>query len=73
MVIFTTVYYKGFHVSNNVKIIYQYMPREVSELVIWYIWLVVPFINQISAWQASQITPPTPTIQTTQTAHHAWL
>lgn len=27
----------------------------------------------MSAWQASQTTPPTPTIQTTQTAHHAWL
>lgn len=62
MVTFATVYHKGFHVSNDVKIIHRYVPREVGELVIWYMWLVVPFINQMSAWQASQITPPTPTI-----------
>ncbi|KAH3516571.1 hypothetical protein KXV64_007585 [Aspergillus fumigatus] len=73
MVTFATAYHKGFHVSNDVKIIHQYVPREVGELVIWYMWLVVPFINQMSAWQASQTTLPTPTIQTTQTAHHAWL
>jgi hypothetical protein len=37
MVTFATAYHKGFHISNNVKIIHQYMPREVGELVIWYI------------------------------------
>ncbi|KAH3144945.1 hypothetical protein LV155_006703 [Aspergillus fumigatus] len=33
MVTFVTVYHKGFHASNNVKIIHRYVPREVGELV----------------------------------------
>jgi hypothetical protein len=79
MVTFAMAYYKGFHVSNDVKIIHRYVPQEVGELVIWYMWLVILFIDQMSAWQASQMTPPTQTNQTnqtnqtTQTAHHAWL
>jgi hypothetical protein len=34
MVVFVTQYHKGYNVSSNVKIIYQYLPREVSELVV---------------------------------------
>ncbi|RHZ49046.1 uncharacterized protein CDV56_103939 [Aspergillus thermomutatus] len=64
MVTFATAYHKGFHATNDVKIIHRYVPREVGELVIWYIWLVMPFINQLSAWQASQ----TQTTQTTPTS-----
>ncbi|KAF7174556.1 hypothetical protein CNMCM5623_007827 [Aspergillus felis] len=33
MVTFVTAYHKGFHASNNVKIIHRYVPREVGELV----------------------------------------
>lgn len=31
---FVIAYYKGFYASNNVKIIHQYVPREVGELVV---------------------------------------
>jgi hypothetical protein len=34
IVVFITRYYKGYNVSGNVKIIHQYLPREVSELVV---------------------------------------
>jgi hypothetical protein len=34
MVVFITRYHKGYNVSSNVKIIYQYLPREVGELVV---------------------------------------
>jgi hypothetical protein len=54
MVTFVTAYHKGFHASNDVKIIHRYVPREVGELVVWYIWLVMPFIDQLAAWQAAQ-------------------
>jgi hypothetical protein len=37
MVTFVIAYYKGFHASNDVKIIHRYVPREVGELVVWYI------------------------------------
>lgn len=45
MVTFVTAYHKGFHASNDVKIIHRYVPREVGELVVWYMWLVMPFID----------------------------
>jgi hypothetical protein len=34
IVVFITRYYKRYNVSSDVKIIYQYLPREVSELVV---------------------------------------
>lgn len=43
MVVFATRYYKGYNVSGDIKIIYRYLPREVGELVVWYLWLVLLF------------------------------
>ncbi|RHZ43206.1 uncharacterized protein CDV56_100941 [Aspergillus thermomutatus] len=40
MVTFVTAYHKGFHASNDVKIIHRYVQREVGELVVWYMWTV---------------------------------
>jgi hypothetical protein len=37
MVVFVTRYHKGYNVSGDVKIIHRYLPREVGELVVWYI------------------------------------
>jgi hypothetical protein len=34
IVVFVTRYYKGYNVSSDVKIIYQYLPRKVGELVV---------------------------------------
>ena len=35
--------------SSNVKIIHRYLPREVGELVVYYMWLVLPFQQQLEA------------------------
>lgn len=48
MVVFVTAYHKGFYASNDVKIVHQYLPREVGELVVWYLWLVLPFVRQLA-------------------------
>ncbi|KAI8682258.1 hypothetical protein NCS56_00348100 [Fusarium sp. Ph1] len=48
MVCFVTMYHKGFRKTGNTKIIHRYLPREVGELLVWYMWLVLPF------WQAVQ-------------------
>jgi hypothetical protein len=37
LVVFVTQYYKGYAISGNIKIIYRYLPREVSELVVCYL------------------------------------
>ncbi|KAK1046049.1 hypothetical protein LTR74_018029 [Friedmanniomyces endolithicus] len=48
MMVFVTGYHKGFNASQNVKIIHRYVPREVGELVVYYLWLVEPFVRHFS-------------------------
>lgn len=50
MVTLVSAYHKGFYASNDVKVISRYVPREVGELIIWYLWLVLPFVQQLEAW-----------------------
>ena len=44
-----TAYHKGFGLSSKTKVIHRYLPREVGELVFYYLWLVQPF------WEALRI------------------
>lgn len=56
-VVFVTRYHKGYAVSGDVKIIHRYLPREVGELVVWYLWLVLPFQQRLEAmvWEKEAI------------------
>jgi hypothetical protein len=49
MVVFVTRYHKEYNLSRDVKIIHRYLPRKVGELVVWYMWLVLPFQQQLKA------------------------
>jgi superfamily II DNA helicase RecQ len=40
-------YHKGFSFSQKVKIIHRYLPQEVGELVVFFLWLVEPFLRQL--------------------------
>lgn len=40
MVTMVTAYHKGFYASNDIRLIHRYIPREVRELVVYYLWLV---------------------------------
>lgn len=53
MVVFVTRYHKGYAISGDVKIIHRYVPREVGELVVWCLWMVLPFQQRPEAtvWQ----------------------
>ena len=53
MVVFVGRYHKGFHASNDIKIIHRCVPREVGELVVLFLWLVVPFMEQVDAYTTS--------------------
>ncbi|KAG9375596.1 hypothetical protein A1F94_013806 [Pyrenophora tritici-repentis] len=57
MVVFVTRYHKGYKVSGDVKIIHRYLPREVGELVVWYMWLVLPFQQRLEAlvWEKEAV------------------
>lgn len=43
MMFWVTQYHKGYRASGNTKVIYRFMPRPVSALLTWYMWLVLPF------------------------------
>jgi hypothetical protein len=47
LVSFVTFYHKGYSITGSTKIIHRYLPIEVSELYVYYVWLVVPFIKQL--------------------------
>ena len=38
-----TAYHKGYNIIGSTKIIHRYLPREVSELVVYYLWFILPF------------------------------
>ncbi len=47
MMCFVTSYHKGFRSTGQAKVIHRYMPREVGELLVWYLWLILPFWQQV--------------------------
>ncbi|OKP11118.1 ATP-dependent DNA helicase Q5 [Penicillium subrubescens] len=51
LVAFITRYHKGFYASGDAKVIHRYVPREVGELVVWYLWLVLLFVEMLQAFQ----------------------
>ncbi|KAI1663260.1 DUF3505 domain containing protein [Pyrenophora tritici-repentis] len=42
-----TSYHKGYNITGSTKIIHRYLPKEVSELLVYYLWLVLPFWQQL--------------------------
>ena len=44
---FVTTYYKGFNITNTVKIIHRFLPKEVSSILVYYLARIRPFIKQI--------------------------
>ena len=38
---------KGYSIEGSTKIIHRYLPPEVGELLIYYLWLVAPFCRQL--------------------------
>ncbi len=44
---FVTGYHKGYRMTGDVKIVHRYLPREVGELLMYYLWLVVPFWKKL--------------------------
>jgi superfamily II DNA helicase RecQ len=45
MVVFITSYHKGFSASQSEKCVHRFVPREVGELVVYYLWLIEPFVR----------------------------
>lgn len=47
MMCFVTSYHKNFRSTGQAKVIHRYLPREVGELLVWYLWLALPFWQQV--------------------------
>jgi hypothetical protein len=45
MVAFITSYHKGFSASQSQKCVHRFVPQEVGELVVYYLWLIEPFVR----------------------------
>jgi len=42
-----TAYHKGYNIEGSTKIIHRYLPKEVGELLVIYLWAVRPFRQQL--------------------------
>ena len=47
LVTFVATYYKGYQSSRNIKIVHRYLLREVKELLVYYLQLVLPFQEKL--------------------------
>ena len=55
-----TSYHKGYNITRSTKIIHQYLLKEVSELLVYYLWLVLPFSQKLNMLVYKHVTPPSP-------------
>lgn len=51
MVAFVTGYHKSFGCSGKVKVMHRFVPEEVGELVVCFIWLIQPFVEILQGHQ----------------------
>jgi len=49
LMMFVTRYHKGYAVSEDVKVIHRYLSREVRELMMYYLWLMLSFQQRLEA------------------------
>ncbi|TKX25858.1 helicase conserved C-terminal domain-containing protein [Elsinoe australis] len=47
LVVFATAWHKSFGHTGQEKYVHRYVPREVGRLVVYYLWLVLPFVEAI--------------------------
>jgi hypothetical protein len=52
-----TSYHKGYNITGSTKIIHRYLPKEVSELLVYYLWLVLPFSQKLDMLVYKRIAP----------------
>jgi hypothetical protein len=55
-----TAYHKGYSVSGCTKIIHRYLPREIGELLVYFLWLVLPFYYHLERLALKKIEKPSP-------------
>ncbi|KAJ5605330.1 hypothetical protein N7510_010484 [Penicillium lagena] len=52
-----TAYHKAQNVTNSIRIIHCYLPQELSAILVYYLWLVLPFLEH-ATMLAAEIPQP---------------
>ena len=47
LVVYVVAYHKNIGMSGKAKVIHRYLPREVGELAVYYLWFVLPFWEKL--------------------------
>lgn len=47
MICLVMSYHENTRSASEAKVIHRYLPREVGELLVWYLWLTLPFWQQV--------------------------
>ena len=47
MVSTVTTYHKGYSVTGSTKVFHRYLSPEVGELLMYYLWIVLPFVEKL--------------------------
>jgi hypothetical protein len=58
IVTFITSYHKGFCASQSQKCVHRFVPQEVGELVVYYLWLIEPFFRNLQSSRGQMTTSP---------------
>lgn len=49
LVAIVSSYHKGYSASHQAKVVFRFLPREVGSLLVWYLWLVLPYYHTVQA------------------------
>jgi hypothetical protein len=55
-----TAYHKGYSTTGSTKIIHRYLPARVGEVLVYYLWLVQPFCQQLKLLAFHDTSAPSP-------------
>lgn len=72
MVNTVTTYHKGYSTTGNTKIIHRFLPKEVGELLVYYLWLVQPFCRKLEMLVLRKSDPPSPFLWSKSGSHDPW-
>ena len=62
LVSIVTTYHKSYSLQGTVKIIHRFLPKEVSEIMVQYIWLILPFKQFLESMKSQRGWIPSPLI-----------
>lgn len=72
MVSTVTTYHKGYSITGSTKNIHRYLPKEVGELLVYYLWLVQPFCQKLDLLVWNRTGPVSPFLWTKNNSVEPW-